>query len=250
MREWNEEIKNRVEWIKGILKDAGAKGIVIGMSSGKDSNTVAALSKLATDNVLGVVMPCDSVATDKQDALRVAKQLGIKTVEVDLKDSYSTLSQSLEKGMGLPLSLMASANIKPRLRMTALYAIAQEKGYLVAGTDNLSEAVMGYFTKWGDGSFDFCPISDLTATEVVELGKELGIPKEIIEKAPSAGLWEGQTDEGEMGITYKEIDTFIRLGISRPDIIAKIRKAYHKNAHKRQLPYSYGTIDSPVLATL
>ena len=84
----------------------------------------------------------------------------------------------------------------------------------------------------------------------MELGKELGIPKEIIEKAPSAGLWEGQTDEGEMGISYQEIDTYIRLGIAKPDVIARIREAYHKTAHKRQLPYSYGTIDSPVLATL
>lgn len=84
----------------------------------------------------------------------------------------------------------------------------------------------------------------------MELGKELGIPKEIIEKAPSAGLWEGQTDEGEMGISYQEIDTYIRLGIAKPDVIARIREAYYKTAHKRQLPYSYGTIDSPVLATL
>ncbi|HBW38153.1 NAD(+) synthase [Desulfosporosinus sp. BICA1-9] len=243
MRNWNEEIKSRVEWIREILNQTGAKGLVIGMSSGKDSNTVAALCKLATDNVLGVIMPCYSRDTDKVDALKVAEKLGIETVEVPLEESFSKLSESIQNSMDETITPMAFANIKPRLRMTTLYALAQAKGYLVAGTDNLSEAVMGYYTKYGDGAYDFCVISDLTATEVVELGKALGIPKEIIEKTPSAGLWEGQTDESEMGITYAAIDEFIRTGEGPNEVISAIRTAYTKTAHKRMLPLVYGEPD-------
>lgn len=136
----------------------------------------------------------------------------------------------------LPLS---KSNIKPRLRMITLYSIGQHKGYLVTGTGNKSEVTMGYFTKWGDGAYDFNPIADLTAGEVISMGKALGVPDEILEKKPSAGLWAGQTDEEEMGITYATIDKYILHGEGSVEDIEKIENAYRRTQHKREMPKVY-----------
>jgi len=127
---------------------------------------------------------------------------------------------------------MAEVNIKPRLRMTALYYYAQAKNYLVVGTDNWSELKIGYFTKHGDGGIDLAPLGSLVKHEVKELAHELKIPAEIIEKNPSAGLWDGQTDESEMGFSYQELDNYILNGEARPEIEAKIKKLAAKNSHK------------------
>ena len=130
----------------------------------------------------------------------------------------------------------ALSNIAPRLRMTTLYAIGAERGYLVAGTGNASERYMGYFTKWGDGACDFNPIADLTATEVFDFLRYLGAPEHVVTKAPSAGLFEGQTDESEMGVTYAEIDAYLRGEKVSPEA-EKIIERYHKAAlHKMVLP--------------
>ena len=134
---------------------------------------------------------------------------------------------------------MAYANINPRLRMTTLYAYAYKHGYLVAGTGNRSEAMMGYFTKWGDGAYDFNPISDLTVTEVYELLRYLKAPSEIIDKAPSAGLYEGQTDEQEMGISYAEIDDYLLYQKGSPSAVEKIEKTILRTAHKRNVAKNY-----------
>ncbi len=126
----------------------------------------------------------------------------------------------------------ASANIAPRLRMATLYAIGQSRGYLVAGTGNASERYMGYFTKWGDGAFDFNPIADLTVTEIYEFLRYLGAPSRIIEKAPSAGLYEGQTDEQEMGVTYAAIDRNLLEGRAEAPALERIQRAHGRSLHK------------------
>lgn len=236
MRDWKVETEKRVEWIKDVLKQANAKGIVIGESGGKDCSIVSVLAKMATPNVLGVIMPCGSnLPEDREHALLLGGKFGIKMIEVDLGETFETLKKSI----GLPLLQLAESNMKPRLRMTVLYAIAQHKGYLVTGTGNKSEITMGYFTKWGDGGYDFNPIADLTVTELMEYGRYLGVPEEIMSKAPSAGLWPGQTDEEEMGITYAAIDKYLLEGKGEPSDIEKIQKAYERTEHKRNLPLQY-----------
>jgi len=234
------EVKRRVQFIKDVLKESGAKGIIFGNSGGKDSALVAILCKMACDNVLGVAMPCGSKRNyneDLEDAKRLADKFNIKTIVVDLTEVKETLIKSIEKEQSL--IDQAKNNIPPRLRMTTLYSIAQTLGYIVAGTGNRSEAFMGYFTKWGDGAYDFNPIADLTVTEVYEYLRFLNAPEEIINKAPSAGLFDGQTDEGEMGITYKAIDDYILKGRGTPENIKKLQNIHKKTQHKREMPKTY-----------
>ncbi len=240
MRDYSEETKKRVEFIKYQLKISGAKGVVYGNSGGKDSALVGILCKKATDNVLGVIMPCQSKRNyeeDTKDGLEVAQKFDIKTVTVDLSDVKKTLTDEISKVC--EISSLAGANIAPRLRMTTVYTIGQSLGYLVAGTGNASEAKMGYYTKWGDGAHDFNPISDLTVTEIYEFLRYLEAPECIIKKAPSAGLFDGQTDENEMGITYKAIDDYILYGKGDEKTIEKIEAAYKRNEHKRKMPATY-----------
>lgn len=237
--DYKAEIDNRVKWIKDLLIKSKAKGIVYGNSGGKDSALVGILSKIATDNVTSIIMPCDSkrnYSIDRDHAYLIAAKYNIKTIEVDLTDAKASLKKAYIPNIP-DNNTMAYNNINPRLRMITLYTYAQSNNYLVAGTGNLSEATMGYFTKYGDGAHDFNPIADLTVTEIFAILKYIGCPNEIIDKAPSAGLYEGQTDEGEMGITYKEIDEYIRTGHSlRADFIEERKKA---TAHKRALPHTY-----------
>ena len=239
MRNWESEKEKRVAFIKNMLAATGAKGIVFGNSGGKDSALVAALCSFATENLLGVIMPCASkrnFGEDKQDGLAVAEKYGVETLVVDL----TTVRSDLIAAIGTPLeSKGALSNIAPRLRMTTLYAIGAERGYLVAGTGNKSERYMGYFTKWGDGACDFNPIADLCATEVFDFLRYLGAPDHVVTKAPSAGLFEGQTDEMEMGVTYAEIDAFLR-GEPVSDEAKAIIERYHKTSlHKMVLPPIY-----------
>lgn len=241
-------IQNRVEWIKKVLSQSGAKGIIYGNSGGKDCTLVGALCKLATDNVLGVIMPCQSsqnYGSDRDDALRAGKHFGIEQIEIDLTKTkealVSALGEQLEKGNAGKANLkMANVNINPRLRMTTLYALGQARGYLVAGTGNLDEATLGYFTKWGDGAHDFNPIADLTVGEIYEHLRYLGAPSTIIEKAPSAGLYQGQTDEQETGIKYSDVDKYLR-GEQIPDEVRqKIEKMKSRAGHKMRMPLKYG----------
>ena len=236
MRDWAKEKEQRVAFIKKMLAASGAKGIVFGNSGGKDSALVAALCSFATDNVLGVIMPCHSkrnFGEDKEDGLAVAAKYGVETMVVDLTE----VREKLLAAVGGELTAKAAlANIAPRLRMTTLYAIGAEKGYLVAGTGNKSERYMGYFTKWGDGACDFNPIADLCATEIFDFLRYLGAPDHVVNKAPSAGLFEGQTDESEMGVTYAEIDAYLRGEKVSPEA-EKIIERYHKSSlHKMALP--------------
>ncbi len=239
MRNWQEEKEKRVAFIQDLLRSSGAKGIIFGNSGGKDSALVAALSSAATKNVLGVMMPCASkrnFGEDLEDAKKVAEKYGIPSLIVDL----TKVREDIISAVGVPLeSKGALSNIAPRLRMTTLYAIGAEKGYLVAGTGNKSERYMGYFTKFGDGACDFNPIADLTASEVFDFLRYLGAPEHVVTKAPSAGLFEGQTDESEMGVTYAEIDAFL-AGEKVSEEAEKIIARYHRSSlHKMVMPTTY-----------
>lgn len=193
------------DWIKERVEEAGAEGIVLGLSGGIDSAVTAILAQMAvSENVLGIIMPCRSVSQDADDALLLAEEFNIKTEHMDLTSPFDTLQEMLPEGTQL-----ADANLKPRLRMTTLYYFANLKNYLVSGTGNKTELVIGYFTKYGDGGCDMLPLGGLLKVEVRELARELGVPEPIITKPPSAGLWEGQTDEGETGISYEELDRII-----------------------------------------
>ena len=222
-----------VEWLAENVKSAGAKGLVFGLSGGIDSAVVAGLSKLAfPDTSLGAIMPCHSNPTDKEDALLVANAIGLQTQEVDLTEPFDYLVAKT----GVNADTMAAHNLKPRLRSSTLGLIGQSLGYLVAGGSNLAEWYTGYFTKYGDSAVDLLPLARLTKSEVYQLAKVLKIPEKIITKAPSAGLWQGQTDEEEMGIKYADLDKYLTDGTGEEEIIARIEALHKRSAHKRQMP--------------
>jgi NAD+ synthase len=226
-------------WIKQKVGEARAKGCVLGLSGGVDSAVTAILSKRAFPNsTLALILPCHSLKEDVQHAKEFAKKFDIQIKEVDLTSVFETLYIALEGKTYKDQINLCTANLKPRLRMAALYYFANQLNYLVVGTGNKSELTMGYFTKYGDGGVDLLPLGDLTKTEVRKLAAELGVPKEIIDKAPSAGLWQGQTDEGEMGITYAELDRILSgkpEGISL-DRLELVKRRETSSQHKRKLP--------------
>lgn len=241
MRDYQSELRNRVQFIQDCLASASAQGIVYGNSGGKDSALVGILCKLACENTVGLIMPCRSKRNyleDKGDDETVAEQFGIDVRTVDLEPSLNEVEQAARQ-VTSPTNL-ALTNIAPRLRMTILYAVAASENRLVAGTGNKSEGYMGYFTKWGDGAFDFNPIADLTATEVIDFLRFFKAPKSILDKAPSAGLFDGQTDEQEMGVTYQSIDAFLKGNpINEQDRLI-IEKYHQSSEHKRRIPLVYG----------
>ncbi len=235
MRDYQKEFEGRTAFIRELLKSSGAAGIVFGNSGGKDSALVGILCKAACENTVGILMPCASkrnYGLDADDGREVAEKFGIETRLVDLTPVRQAEIRALE-GVA-ELTDMALANIAPRLRMTTLYAIAAAENRLVAGTGNRSEAYMGYFTKWGDGAHDFNPIGDLTVTEIYEFLEFLGAPRSVIEKAPSAGLFDGQTDESEMGVSYKAIDDYLLTGQVSPEDRAVIERYHARSEHKRR----------------
>jgi NAD+ synthase len=241
MRDYEVELRNRVQFIRDCLEAASAQGIVYGNSGGKDSALVGILCKKACENTVGLIMPCRSRRSyhqDRKDAEAFAQQFGIAARVVDL----GKVLDELETAVGNVTSLtdLGVANMAPRLRMTTLYAVAASENRLVAGTGNRSEGYMGYFTKWGDGAYDFNPIGDLTVTEVYEFLRFLGAPASILEKAPSAGLFDGQTDEGEMGVSYQSIDAFLAGAAISSAEQSVIEKYHQATEHKRRLPLVYG----------
>lgn len=235
VRNYSEEYESRVAFIRELVKNSGVSGIVFGNSGGKDSALVGILCKAACENTVGIIMPCASkrnFSLDADDGRALADQYGIETRIVDLTPVREAEMTELSKVTSL--NDAAVTNIAPRLRMTTLYAIAASENRLVAGTGNRSEAYMGYFTKWGDGAHDFNPISDLTVTEIFEFLEYLNAPRCIIDKAPSAGLFDGQTDETEMGVTYKAIDTFLLTGQAEAQDLAVIERFHQRSEHKRR----------------
>ena len=240
MRDYKVEFEKRVEFIRERLAVSHCSGIVYGNSGGKDSALVGILCKAACDNTVGIIMPCASrrnYGIDRDDGMEVAEQFKIETRTVDLTPVREAELAALE-GV-TELTDMAIANIAPRLRMVTLYAVAHAENRLVAGTGNASEAYVGYFTKWGDGAHDFNPIADLNVTEIYEFLEYLHAPRSIIEKAPSAGLFEGQTDEAEMGITYAAIDAYLSGQPVSDHDKAIIERMHANSEHKRAPIASY-----------
>ena len=232
------EAENAIKWIKDYVEKIGANGIVVGNSGGKDSATVIAMATkaLGKDKVLAIAMPCNSISSDLEDARFVAQTFDVKTLEVDLTDSYNLLENSINKSLenlNTELNKDSKINIKPRMRMTTLYGIAQSLGYLVIGTGNLCERMVGYTTKWGDSASDFNPIANFTVDEVLAIGEYLGVPNKIIHKAPADGLG-GQTDEEKMGVTYKQIAEYIETGKTDKDAMANIERRNKISKHKRE----------------
>ena len=235
MRDYSQEFEKRVAYIRAKLAEAHADGIVFGNSGGKDSALVGILCKAACDNTVGVLMPCASkqnYGRDTDDAKALAAQFGIAIRTVDLTAVREREIAALEDVC--TLNDMALTNIAPRLRMTTLYAIAAAENRLVAGTGNRSESYMGYFTKWGDGACDFNPISDLTVGEIFAFLRFLNAPASIVEKAPSAGLFDGQTDEAEMGVSYRAIDDYLLHGTAGESDRAIIERYHSRSEHKRR----------------
>ena len=240
MRDYAAETEKRIQFIRQALADAHADGILFGNSGGKDSALVGILCKLAGENTEGIIMPCSSkrnFTIDKDDGMEVANQFGIKTRVLDLTAQKELAMENLSAIADL--SDAAIANIAPRLRMISLYAVAASENRLVAGTGNASEFYMGYFTKWGDGAYDLNPIADLTATEIFEFLRYLKAPEAVITKAPSAGLFEGQTDEEDMGVTYAAIDKYITTGQANEKDKAIIDRYHARSDHKRRDPLRY-----------
>jgi len=236
MKDWSQERDKIVTWLQEMVRKAGAKGLVLGLSGGLDSSVAAVLSKIAfSENTFGLILPCHSLLQDQQDAELIAQKYAIPYRILPLDLVYDTLLSLLSEKYTKPLPL-SLANIIPRLRMTVLYYFAQKENYLVCGATNKSELTVGYYTKYGDGGVDLMPLAHLTKTEIWQFAEFLGIPAAIIKKAPSAGLWEDQTDEKEMGITYAVLDRFIQTEQGNQSEITKIKNMIERTHHKRQLP--------------
>ena len=235
MRDYKEEFEKRVAWIRELVESAGCKGVIYGNSGGKDSALVGILCKAACEDTVGIIMPCASKRNyeeDMKDGIEVAKQFEIEYRVVDLTKVREALLEEAKSACE-NLTDPAISNIAPRLRMTTLYAIGQSEGRLVAGTGNADELYVGYYTKYGDGGVDFNPIGDLNVREVYEFLAYLDAPENIRTKAPSAGLFDGQTDEKEMGIKYDEIDEYLETGKTDPAAQEKIERMHTRSEHKR-----------------
>ncbi len=226
------------QWIKAEIQKAGALGAVVGLSGGIDSAVTAALCKRAfPDHVLGVIMPCFSNPQDAKDARLVAETLGVPIETVNLDEPFKWFVHRFTgQDYDVHCCDMSIVNIKPRLRMITLYHLAARHNYLVVGTGNRAELVVGLFTKYGDGGVDLLPIANLVKCQVKELAEELGIPRRIIDKAPSAGLWFDHCDEKEMGVTYKDLDHYILTEEGPEEVKEIIQNLERKREHKKFLP--------------
>ena len=242
-----------VEWLRQQLSRSGARGFVFGLSGGIDSAVVARLCQIATPgNVLGVLLPCHSDPRDEADARLVADHFQIPTIRLDLAPAFDHFTATLQTAVqAVPHELrpdaahqtadlkakLPLANVKPRLRMTSLYFVANTLNFMVVGTGNRSELAIGYFTKYGDGGVDLLPIGNMLKSEVRAAARALGVPDSVIEKAPSAGLWLGQTDEAEMGFTYAELEDYLTNGPQTvsPALAMRIDRLMRGSEHKRAL---------------
>ena len=235
----DKQIDNAIEvittWMTSKVKEANKKGVVIGLSGGLDSAVVAILAKLAFDNnILCINMPCWSNPQDKYDAESLSEDFDLPFKVVELDGAYEALRFNLKNDTDKVTKVM-EGNIKARLRMTTLYLYAQLNDYLVLGTTNKSEYNIGYGTKWGDSACDLLPIADIYKTDLYDIAKALEIPDEILSKKPSAGLWEGQTDEDELGFSYEILDQYLKTEeIEDKEIQKKIDKMILSTEHKRE----------------
>jgi NAD+ synthase len=235
----SEQLANKlVSWIKDKTLAAGGKGVVLGLSGGLDSSVVAVLCQRAfPKNTLAVLMPCYNNKENIAHAKMVAEKFSIPTKIVVLDGVFDALLKVVTDDKADPnINRLAQGNIKARLRMLTLYYFANRLKYTVVGAANRDELTIGYFTKYGDGGVDIQPLGSLLKGELKELARFLGIPEAIINKPPSADLWEGQTDEGELGFSYDELDRFLTSGEVSAEIKKKIESMTRTSEHKRQPP--------------
>ncbi|QHT59768.1 ammonia-dependent NAD(+) synthetase [Paenibacillus lycopersici] len=243
-----QEIRKRVDFLKDYVRKSGTAGLLIAISGGIDSAVAAGLCKIATDELteetgkehmtLGVFQPYGE-QTDISDSYAVAEAFNLKyRVETNIQEAVDEISLETEhslKSIGISkhLSRGGKGNIKARTRMVAQYALAFELNLLVVGTDHASEAITGFYTKWGDGAVDITPLSTLNKRQVRLVAAALGVPGAVVTKAPTAGLWDGQTDEDELGLTYEENSDYLEGKTIGDESREKLEKHYLKTAHKR-----------------
>lgn len=233
-----EKVKNDcVQWIRGFFEKSG-KGCnaVVGISGGKDSSIVAALcvEALGKDRVIGVLMPCGE-QSDIDMAKLLVDTLQIKHYIINIKDAVDSLTAAIP----FELSEQSRVNLQPRIRMSTLYAVSQSNNGRVANTCNLSEDWVGYSTRYGDSVGDFSPCSGITVAEMKQIGRLLGLPDALIDKAPSDGLC-GKTDEDNLGFTYAELDRYIREGvIENQEHKALIDRKHELNLFKLEVMPSF-----------
>ncbi|MEE9377526.1 MAG: NAD+ synthase [Candidatus Lokiarchaeia archaeon] len=248
--DYKQIISKIQNWINEYVNSANVDGVVIGISGGIDSAVTSTLcvNAIGKEKVIGLGLPCSSIPQDLNDAKELADNLGIRFIKIELTNVYNEFIR-----VTTPLfesSQIAIANLKPRLRMMAIYFVGQSSGkFLVVGTSNRTELAIGYFTKYGDGGVDFEPIGGLYKCEVRKFAKILNIPEQIIKKPPSAGLWEGQTDEGEIGMSYNDLDEIIyrldynlSLNDLDKDNIKKVKLMMTSAEHKNKMPPVYEII--------
>ena len=223
-----------VKFMQDYLKDSHQDGYVLGLSGGIDSSAVAALALKAVgkEQLHCIMMPINSLEDDLKDAITLAQDLDINYSVIDGSKAFNELVKEFES-LGIELDASTKGNLKARIRMSILYAYGQKNRMLVLGTDNLDESYVGYFTKYGDGGVDLLPICRLTKEEVRNVASILGVRKELVERVPSAGLYEGQTDEKEMGILYKDLDAYLLGQKVDEEVVNKIERLHRISEHKR-----------------
>lgn len=236
-----KDVQHIVDWLKSYTRQAGMKGGVVGLSGGLDSSVIAYLIQRAFgESALGVLLPIHNSVAEENDALSVVKDSKINSMGIELTNSFKTciggIEDTLGEGWNKASAQLVGANLQARLRMATLYAIAQNNNYLVIGTGNASETFTGYFTKYGDDGVDVNPLKHYRKEQVKEIAKHLGVPAAILNKAPSADLWEGQTDEKEMGISYTAIDMYLRGETIPLDDEKTLMRLHQSTEHKRHFP--------------
>ena len=254
-------------FIKDIIDSAGAQGVIVGLSGGIDSALAAALCAraLGREKVLGLFcyeserVPDLSANTDFSDVCGLVGDLGIELLIIDMSPVLKAAGTVIGHAHAIdgkavriscPETDLCKGNLRARMRMSVLYYYANRLNFLVAGTANRTELLTGYYTKYGDGGVDINPVGDLYKTEVRQLARQLGIPKAILEKTPSAGFWEGQSDEADLGISYGDLDKFLRLAVDENkdretvlretgmdgELYASLTARLRSGAHKRSMP--------------
>ncbi|MBR5369812.1 MAG: NAD(+) synthase [Bacilli bacterium] len=234
-----------VKFIRDYFDEYNLGGVVIGISGGKDSGVVAGLfaEAIGAENIVGITMPCHSKNTDRDDAKLVSDYYGFKMLNMDLTETFETFKDQIKLLGDFTEEELKNSdiNLKPRLRMATLYYIAalqtalKGKTYIVAGTGNKCEEFVGYFTKGGDSVSDIKTIADLTVDEVIQVGEELNVPKEVLYKAPSDGL-SGMIDEDKLGVKYKDIAKYMNGEDLDEDVKQKIKKLHDNSRHKFFIP--------------